>query len=147
MNTAVSQYQDDQQEEVARLKRLLAARPTEIALYAAQQNSAHWLAEFEAAERKWKATAQAYEAAASAWFKGRSASTLGVDPAWLAAHGYEVEGDTAAWGDYSAPLPLGAPVRVACLGIEGIISGRSTCSVDRFRVTWFDRRLWTVRSK
>ena len=38
------------------------------------------------------------------------------------------------------PLPLGTPVYVAAERIVGVISGRSTCDGQRWRVTWFCRR-------
>lgn len=42
-------------------------------------------------------------------------------------------------------LPLGAPVRITTLGVNGVISGRSTCDSSRYRVTWFNRHFWAVR--
>ena len=45
------------------------------------------------------------------------------------------------------PLPMGAPVIAEALGIVGVISGRSTCDRQRWRVTWFNRHYWCVEHK
>ena len=45
------------------------------------------------------------------------------------------------------PLALGTPVIVEALGIVGVISGRSTCDGQRWRITWFNRHYWRVEHK
>lgn len=43
-------------------------------------------------------------------------------------------------------VPLGTSVFL-CNGVEAAISGHSTCDCNSYRVSWFDRKYWTVRHK
>ena len=43
-------------------------------------------------------------------------------------------------------LPLATPV-LLCNGVSAVVSGHSTAACHSYRVSWFDRRTWSIRHK
>ena len=43
-------------------------------------------------------------------------------------------------------LPLTTPV-LLCNGVSAIVSGHSTADCNSYRLSWFDRRTWSIRHK
>lgn len=82
----------------------------------------------------------AHEAATAAWLRAHGVTDMTCD---------RPNHDERLIVVAPAPrLPLGTRVSVPCLRIaDGVISGHSTCDRASYRVTWFDRRLWTIRHK
>ena len=69
--------------------------------------------------------------------------------AYVSAEGLEAEAEVEA--QQVAPqraerLPLATPV-LLCNGVSAIISAYSTADCHSYRVSWFDRRTWSIRHK
>ena len=70
--------------------------------------------------------------------------------AYVSAEGLEAVAE-AVGAQPAAPqraerLPLTTPV-LLCNGVSAIVSGHSTADCNSYRVSWFDRRTWSVRCK